>query len=75
VVAVPGIAGQSARSFALERRIRAVKCRLLHKQTYQTLLEAHQIRASCKEPDYIRRSDTGFGALPQPPALTKITVR
>ncbi|RYG79269.1 MAG: hypothetical protein EON59_16535 [Alphaproteobacteria bacterium] len=67
--------GSKRRSIAPDRPSGAVERRVLHKQTYQTPLEPHQIRASWREPDYIRRSDNGGKALFWPSALTKIGIR
>ncbi len=46
--------------------------KVLHKQTSDTTLQGHQVRASRKEPQYIVRSDNGGKASHKPSALTKI---
>lgn len=48
------------------------KGEVLHKQTSDTTIKGHQIRASREEPQYIVASDNGGKASHKPSALTKI---
>lgn len=45
---------------------------VLHKQTSNTTIKHHQVRASREEPQYIVKSDNGGKAAHKPSALTKI---
>jgi len=45
---------------------------VLHKQTSDTTIKGHQVRASREEPQYIVESDNGGKASHKPSALTKI---
>lgn len=45
---------------------------VLHKQTSDTSIKGHQVRASREEPQYIVKSDNGGKASHKPSALTKI---
>ena len=46
--------------------------KVLHKQTSDTTINGHQVRASREEPQYIVQSDNGGKASHKPSALTKI---
>lgn len=46
--------------------------KVLHKQTSDTTIKGHQVRASREEPQYIVESDNGGKASHKPSALTKI---
>lgn len=48
------------------------KGEVLHKQTSDTTIKGHQIRASREEPQYIVKSENGGKASHKPSALTKI---
>ena len=48
------------------------KGEVLHKQTSDTTIKEHQVRASREEPQYIVKSDNGGKAAHKPSALTKI---
>lgn len=48
------------------------KGEVIHKQTSDTTIKGHQVRASREEPQYIVESDNGGKASHKPSALTKI---
>ncbi len=50
----------------------AARGEVLHKQTSDTTIKGHQVRASREEPQYIVESDNGGKASHKPSALTKI---